>query len=182
MGNRIEFINKVYIGKKAKSWKKVFSVIAVILFSIILIASILMAGGVGGVSVSVLGLLVYNLSNTGGKKEDTYISAVAVFETNPEEIVLVHSAIDYNDKLGVRDEINRIPWKDIASIYYSEELNAIYIEGKVDKEIIWKSEKRKSRPSRHKIVKQLILYLPVGRKDEFLLPLKQSGQEIKYVS
>ena len=64
MENKIEFINKVYMGKEAKSGKKVFSVIAGVLFAIVLIGSFLIAGGVGGMSVSVLGLVVYNLSNT----------------------------------------------------------------------------------------------------------------------
>ena len=68
MENKIEFINKVYMGKKAKSGKKVFSVIAGVLFAIVLIGSFLIAGGVGGISVSILGLVVYNLTNTGGKK------------------------------------------------------------------------------------------------------------------
>ena len=71
MENKIEFINKVYMGKEAKSGKKVFSVIAGVLFAIVLIGSFLIAGGVGGISVSVLGLVVYNLSNTGGKKTST---------------------------------------------------------------------------------------------------------------
>ena len=62
MENKIEFINKVYMGKEAKSGKKVFSVIAGVLFAIVLIGSFLIAGGVGGISVSVLGLVVYNLS------------------------------------------------------------------------------------------------------------------------
>lgn len=77
MENKIEFINKVYMGKEAKSGKKVFSVIAGVLFAIVLIGSFLIAGGVGGISVSVLGLVVYNLSNTGGKKTSTYILTVA---------------------------------------------------------------------------------------------------------
>ena len=59
------------MGKEAKSGKKVFSVIAGVLFAIVLIGSFLIAGGVGGISVSVLGLVVYNLSNTGGKKTST---------------------------------------------------------------------------------------------------------------
>ena len=37
MENKIEFINKVYMGKEAKSGKKVFSVIAGVLFAIVLI-------------------------------------------------------------------------------------------------------------------------------------------------
>ena len=41
MENKIEFINKVYMGKEAKSGKKVFSVIAGVLFAIVLIGLVL---------------------------------------------------------------------------------------------------------------------------------------------
>ena len=84
MENKIEFINKVYTGKKVKSGKSIFSIIAAILFAVVLIGSIFIAGGVGGISVSVLGLLVYNLSNIGGEKEGTYILSAAIFETDYE--------------------------------------------------------------------------------------------------
>ena len=166
MENKIEFINKVYMGKEAKSGKKVFSVIAGVLFAIVLIGSFLIAGGVGGISVSVLGLVVYNLSNTGGKKTSTYILTVAFFEVDSEGVVLTHSLIDYNDKLGIRDEINSMKWDAIKGISYSEELNSICIDGKGEKKTIWKSEKRKERSPRKKAINRIILYLPYDSKDK----------------
>lgn len=181
MENKIEFINKVYMGKEAKSGKKVFSVIAGVLFAIVLIGSFLIAGGVGGISVSVLGLVVYNLSNIGGKKTSNYILTVAFFEVDSEGVVLTHSLIDYNDKLGIRDEINSMKWDAIKGISYSEELNSICIDGKGEKKTIWKSEKRKERSPRKKAINRIILYLPYDSKDKFIHLFMTYGKEIEMV-
>lgn len=181
MENKIEFINKVYMGKEAKSGKKVFSVIAGVLSAIVLIGSFLIAGGVGGISVSVLGLVVYNLSNTGGKKTSTYILTAAFFEVDSEGVVLTHSLIDYNDKLGIRDEINSMKWDAIKGISYSEELNSICIDGKGEKKTIWKSEKRKERSPRKKAINRIILYLPYDSKDKFIHLFMTYGKEIEMV-
>lgn len=181
MENKIEFINKVYTGKKVKSGKSIFSIIAAILFAVVLIGSIFIAGGVGGISVSVLGLLVYNLSNIGGEKEGTYILAAAIFETDSEGIVLTHSLIDYNDKLGIRDEINSMKWNAIKGIYYSKELNSICIDGRGEEKIIWKSEKRKNCSPRRKAINRIILYLPYDSKDRFMNLITVYGKEIEMV-
>ncbi len=143
--------------------------------------SFFIAGGVGGISVSVLGLVVYNLSNTGGKKTSTYILTVAFFEVDSEGVVLTHSLIDYNDKLGIRDEINSMKWDAIKGISYSEELNSICIDGKGEKKTIWKSEKRKERSPRKKAINRIILYLPYDSKDKFIHLFMTYGKEIEMV-
>ena len=49
------------------------------------------------------------------RETSTYILTVAFFEVD-SEIVLTHSLIDYNDKLGIRDEINSMKWDAIKKI------------------------------------------------------------------
>lgn len=61
-----------------------------------------------------------------------------------EGVVLTHSLIDYNDKLGIRDEINSMKWDAIKGISYSEELNSICIDGKGEKRPSGKVKKEKN--------------------------------------
>ena len=114
-------------------------------------------------------------------KKSTYILTAAFFEVDSEGVVLTHSLIDYNDKSGIRDEINSMKWDAIKGISYSEELNSICIDGKGEKKTIWKSEKRKERSPRKKAINRIILYLPYDSKDKFIHLFMTYGKEIEMV-
>jgi hypothetical protein len=168
----IDFVNKVYAGGTKRTAKDKLSILAVIIFAVVLVGGIAVAGGVGGVSVSVLALLMYNLSNISKTKNDRYIMASARFEPDEGAVTLKHFGIDYDDKKGARDEILQMRWADVASIDFNEELGTICIKGAGNKEIQWKSEKR---PAQNKTISQIMLYVPTEKTEEFLNLIKPYG-------
>jgi uncharacterized membrane protein YkvA (DUF1232 family) len=181
MKNRIEFVNKVYAGKNQKTGKSKLSIAAAVCFALVLLGGIIIAGGIGGISVSVLGLFLYNVTNVGNGKQDRYILASAIFELDENGVTLAHLLIDYDDKLGDRDEINQMRWTEVSNVYYSQNLASICIEGVGNKQIQWRSEKQKNRKARNKKIKQIILYTPVDRTEEFLNLIRSYGREIRYI-
>lgn len=181
MNKKIEFINKVYNPVSKRSGKSVLSVIALILFIIVLIGSILAAGGVGGVSVSVLGLIAYNLTNIGSKKTDLYVLSSAIFEVNKEGIILSHQGVDYQDKLGKRNEVNSITWDSVTGLFFSEELNSFCIKGKGKQVVSWMDPKRKSRSPRTRNITEMVLYIPYNTKQEFVTMIESFYPNIQYI-
>ena len=95
--------------------------------------------------------------------------------------MLTHSLIDYNDKLGIRDEINSMKWDAIKGISYSEELNSICIDGKGEKRPSGKVKKEKNVHLEKKAINRIILYLPYDSKDKFIHLFMTYGKEIEMV-
>lgn len=181
LGTKVEFIDKVYNPVSKSSRKCILSIIALILFIIVLIGSILVAGGVGGVSVSVLGLIAYCLTNIDSREVDLYVLSLAIFEVNSEGIILSHQSVDYQDKRGKRNEVNSISWDSVTGLVFREELNSFCIEGKGKQVVTWMDSKRKNRSPRTRNITEIVLYVPYNMKQEFVSMIESYYPNIQYI-
>lgn len=178
----MEFINKVYIRKKSRTRKQIFSLVGSILCILILVSSFMLAGDIK-INIAIAGMLAFLLSNSiSGTGKGKYISVVSRLDLVNDVLRLVYFSIDREDGIGKRNEVIEFSKENISNIYYSYELDGIKIVGNGKREVEWTKTNGKDKKRRIDVINEVYIYFENLEKNDILQKIENElEKKIEYV-